>query len=1033
MNLLTRFSMKNVTAVLIIILLLFGGGGYAATMLKAELYPEVSLPYVLVSTQYNATPKDILEGITKPLEKAVAGLENIKSLRSVSSDGYSSLEIELVHGSDTDKAKVDVEGLIANVKLPKGAEKPKVSTFGMSAIPEYKLSVYGKDGMNQQELDKLYKDVFLPAFKAVKGIDHVDSIGNQEAVLDLKLDGNAINAYGLTPAEVSRRIQSAILTSPVGSADIQGNDQMVRVKSDLNSIYSLENMKMKTAGGETLLLKNIVKVEAVTESKFFSRMNGQPAIGVILYKTMGTNSVEFTEEADALIASWKAAYPNVEFRSVEKNSDTVNESINGMVKEGALGALLASVMILIFLRNLRMTFIVLVSIPLSILITLLVMAPLDISLNIMTLGGMAIAIGRVVDDSIVVIENIYSELVKTQERGESVIAVATAQVASAITSSTLTTVGVFAPIAFVGGQLGDMFSPFAITLSAALLSSLLVAVTVIPMLAKLLVLRSKKLTVHDDTHVGPVAGSYLRMLKWSLNNRIKTMLLALLIFVVAVGGSIPFVPFEFMPASNSDKKISLWIKLPAQTSMESNDLKVKEIESMMRETKNAADEPAFVYVQSLIGYAGGGERVAYRSEFNAEASAGTNAKELLEDMKTKVTELLPKGSEVGGAIVSVAGGGGSTTDFSYMLRGDDVDSLIKAAGLVKAKMKEIPEFLDVKDSLEESKKEVEIAVDQNKARLYDLSSGEIIETLNSWLGEEEVGDLKFDNITLSTKISLDNEFKDSVEKIGSLQLKSPSGQTLRLNEVAKLRQIEGPASIPRDQQEQYVNVTAKIDSKDKAGVTAQATELLGTLQLPEGVHPQVKGVAEDINREFKNMFMAMGASVFIVYLVMVLAFGNGSAPFAILFSLPLAAIGGMLGLLVTGESLNLTSLIGFMMLIGVVVTNAIVLIDRVQQLREAGVPVREALISAAHTRLRPIIMTAGATVIALMPLALGLSKGTIISKGLAVVVIGGLTTSTLLTLLVVPVVYEIIDRINQRLFRRKAGAAQAKAAPAGQS
>ncbi|AEI44747.1 efflux RND transporter permease subunit [Paenibacillus mucilaginosus] len=1034
MNFLTHFSMKNVAAVLIIIVLLFGGGTYAATMLKAELYPEVSIPYVVVTTQYNAPPKDILDSITKPLEKAVAGLEKIKSLKSVSADGYSSLEIELEHGSNTDDAKRDVEGLIANVKLPKGVEKPKVSTFGMSAIPEYTLAVYGENGMNQQELDKIYKDVILPGFNSIQGIDHIDSIGNQEAVLDLKLDGSAINAYGLTPAEVSRRIQSAILTSPVGSADIQGIDQMVRVKSDLNSIYSLENMKIKTSTGESLLLKNLVKVEAVTESKFFSRMNGQPAIGVILYKTTGTNSVEFTAEADALIASWKAKYPNIEFTSVEKNSDTVKESINGMVKEGGLGAILASVMILIFLRNVRMTFIVLVSIPLSILVTLLIMAPLDISLNIMTLGGMAIAVGRVVDDSIVVIENIYSELVKTHERGESVIRMATAQVASAITSSTLTTVGVFAPIAFVGGQLGDMFRPFAITLSAALLSSLLVAVTVIPMLAKLLVLRSKNLKVHDETHVGPMAGAYLRMLRWSLKHRIKTMLLALLVFVAAMGGTVPFVPFEFMPSSDSDRKISLWLKMPRETSIGSNDQKMLEIEAMMREAKNAAGQPAFTYVQSLIGYGGGNDRVAYRSQINAEASAGTNAKSLLEDMKTQVTAMLPQGSEVGGSIVSVGGGGGgSGTDFSYMLRGDDVNTLIQGAEMVKAKMKEIPEFQDVKDSLEESKKEVEIAVDQNKARMYDLSSGEIIENLYSWLGEEEIGDLKFDNITLTTKISLDNDFKNSVEKIGSLLIPTPTGQTIRLNEVAKLRQTEGPASIPRDNQEQYVRVTAKIESKDKAGVTAKATEMLGALELPPGVNPEVKGVAEDIDREFKNMFMAMGASVFIVYLVMVLAFGNASAPFAILFSLPLAAIGGMLGLLLTGESLNLTSLIGFMMLIGVVVTNAIVLIDRVQQLREAGMPVREALITAAHTRLRPIIMTAGATVIALMPLALGLSKGTIISKGLAVVVIGGLTTSTLLTLLVVPVVYEIIERVKARVFRKKGAAAgAAKVTPAAQ-
>lgn len=1016
MNLLTRFSMKNISAVIIIIVLLFGGGAYAATQLKAELYPEVSIPYVFIQTQYQAPPKDIVEQITKPLEKAVAGLSGIKSLQSSSSDNFSSIEIELEHGQDTDKAKVDVEALIANVKLPQGAEKPKVMTYGMASIPEYSLAVYGMGNMNQQELDKLYKDVFLPGFNTIKGVDHIDSIGNQEAVLKLKLDGNAILSYGLLPADVAQSIQAALRTSPIGEIDMDGNNQMVRVKSDINSIYNLENIKINTARGETLLLKQLAKVEAITESKFISRLNDQPAIGVILYKTNGINSVEFSDHADALIAKWKKDYPSVAFKSIEKNADIVKESIHGMVKEGALGAILASIMILIFLKNFRMTLIVLVSIPLSILVTLLIMAPLNITLNIMTLGGMAIAVGRVVDDSIVVIENIYSELVKIQEREESVIKKATAQVASAITSSTLTTVGVFAPISFVGGQLGDLFRPFAITLSAALLSSLIVAVTVIPMLAKLMVLRSKHIKHHDEHQIGKVSANYLKMLSWSLNNRKKSMLLAFLAFAVAIAGTVPFLAFEFMPSSNSDKQISLSIKMPRDTSMDSNNLIVKQIEAMMRDTKNASGSPAFDYVQSFVGFGGGSERVDYRSKFSAAATEGTDAKELVKAMKENILEMLPKGSEVRGSVVSIGGGGGgSGIDFSYVLRGDDVDSLIKAAELVKAKMNEIPEFRDVEDSLSETKKEIEIAVDQSKARLYGLSSSQMIESLHPWVAEQKIGDLKFDNTIFSTKIMVDTSFKNSMDKIGSFLIKTPTGQMVKLNEVAKIRQVEGPASIPRDMQEQFVRVNAKIDSKDKRGVSTRAVQELESIQLPDGVHTEVSGAAQDIDKEFSNMFVAMGASVFIVYLVMVLAFGNASAPFAILFSLPLAAIGGLLGLLVTGESLNLTSLIGFMMLIGVVVTNAIVLIDRVQQLRESGYTVRDALLEAGQTRLRPIMMTAAATIIALMPLALGLSKGTIISKGLAVVVIGGLTTSTLLTLLVVPIVYEMIENTKLRM------------------
>lgn len=1022
MNQLTRFSMKNITAVIIIVLLLFGGGAYSATTLKVESMPDISFPVVIVNTQYTAPPKDVLEDVTKPLEKAVASLEGIKNMTSTSSDNFSQIFIELEQGVKAEDAKRDVESLISNVRLPSGSEKPKVQTFGFASEPVYYLSVYAKNGMSQQELDKVYKDVILPGFNAMKGIDHVDSIGNQDSVLTMKLNANAIQNYGLTPSQVSQSIRAALMTSPAGTVDFNGNEQMVRVKSDLNTIYNLENMKITAPTGTTLLLKDIAKVEAITESTFLSRLNGQPAIGVRLFKTKNANAVEFGNEADKLMEGWKKDYPNITFQAIYNGASDIKKSINGMLKEGALGAILASVMILLFLRNVRMTVIVLVSIPLSTLITLMIMAPLGISLNIMTLGGMAIAIGRVVDDSIVVIENIYSQLQKAQERNESVIRMATTQVSSAITSSTITTVGVFGPIAFVSGVLGEVFRPFAITLSVALLSSLLVAVTVIPMLAKLLVLGSKNIKAHDEAPVGKLSIAYKKALIWSLNNRIKTMLIAFLALVISVGGTVPFLASGFMPESESDKMLQLSIKMPRETTIETMNEKVKEIEKMMLESKDSAGQPTFDFVESSIGYNGGTDRVAYRSSFFAVASANSNAKAVVQEYKKKIEYLLPKGSEVDGRVLSAGGPPSGGADFNYMLKGDDLNYLSEAAKMVKDKMKEFPELIDIKDSLSESKQEIEISVDQNKARLFGLSSAQIMDGVRSWLAEEKIGDLKFDNATFETKVMLDPSFKNSVDKIGAFTISTPTGSKVALNEVAKVRQIEAPVAITREQQEQYVSVTAKIDSIDKGGVSAKVSEALKTLDLPPGVRTQVKGVTDDIQTSFNQMFIAMIASVFIVYLIMVLAFGNASAPLAILFSLPLAAIGGLVALLIAGESINITSLIGFLMLIGVVVTNAIVLVDRVQQLREEGFEIREALVEAGLTRLRPIIMTAGATIIALMPLALGLSKGALISKGLAVVVIGGLTTSTLLTLVVVPVAYDLINAITRRLFRKKSKA-----------
>ncbi|TBL78208.1 efflux RND transporter permease subunit [Paenibacillus thalictri] len=1018
---LTDFSMKNIAAIIILIVLLFVGGVFASSTLKVESMPDISFPVVVVSTQYLAPPKDVLEDITKPLEKAIAGLEGIKTLRSTSSDNISQIIIELEQDKKPDDVKKDVESLIGNVKLPQSSEKPKVLTLGFASEPVYYLSVYAQNGMNQDELDRVYKDVILPGFNSLKGLDHVDSVGNQEAVLNIKLDLNAMNNYNLTPAQLSQLIQEGLVSSPAGSVDFNGNTQMVRVKGDANTIYGLENMKITTPKGDTVLLKQLARVEAIQESEFYSRLSGKPAIGVNLYKTKSANAVEFGAAADQLMEGWKKDYPNIMFHTIYNSATDIKQSIHGMVQEGSMGAILASLMILLFLRNLRMTIIVLVSIPLSILITLLVMAPLGISLNIMTLGGMAIAIGRVVDDSIVVIENIFSQLQKAQQRDESVIRFATKQVAAAITSSTITTVGVFGPIAFVSGVIGEVFRPFAITIVCALLSSLIVALTVIPMLAKLMVLRSNKIGHHDENHTGKLMLKYKSTLLWSLKNPIKMSLLAFVLFAVTVISTVPQLAVSFMPESESDKLMQFTIKMPRETTIETLNEKVREIETMMLEAKDSAGQPAFDYIESLIGYNGGTDRVAYRASFFAEASKASNAKAIAKEFQEKILYSLPKGSEAEGVLLT-GGPPSGGSDFSYALIGDDINLLKVAAERVTQKLKEFPELVEIKDGLSESKTEVEITVDQNKARLYGLTSSQIMGGVHSWITKLDVGDLRFDNVLYKTRVELDPKYKNSLDKIGQFTLKTPTGATIALNEVAKVRQIDAPVAINREAQEQIVSVTANIDSKDKGGVSNKVGQALKSVDLPSGVRTQVKGVTDDIQKSFKEMFMAMFASIFIVYLVMVLAFGNASAPFAILFSLPLAAIGGLLGLVLTRESINITSLIGFLMLIGVVVTNAIVLVDRVQQLRESGESIRDALVEAGMTRMRPIIMTAGATIIALMPLALGLSKGTIISKGLAVVVIGGLTTSTMLTLLIVPIAYELVYKFKDkmsRLFHKK--------------
>lgn len=1017
MNKLTSFSMKNVAAILIICAILFGAGGISAVSLKQETMPDISLPMLFVTTVYTAPPRDVMEDVSKPIEKAIAGADGVKKIHSTSSDNFSMIQIELENGRKPEDAKQDIESLLANVQLPQKADKPQVLTFGFGSIPVYNLAISGKDGMSQEELDRIFNEIFEPTLGTINGLDHVDAIGNQEAILKLKLDLNAILNYGMTPNQVSQSIQASIISSPAGSVTFSGNKQMVRIRSDLDSLYSLENMKITTATGDTLLLNQIAKVEAISESTFLARLNGEPAIAVSMFKTKDANTVQFSAQIDEKIEQWKSEYPNITFTTIMNQAVEVKKSINGMLKEGAIGAFLAAMMILLFLRNVRMTLIVLVSIPLSVLLTLLVMSGLDITLNIMTLGGLTIAIGRVVDDSIVVIENIYSELQKSHERNESVIKLATARVASAITSSTITTVGVFAPIAMVGGILGDIFRPFAITLVVSLLASLLVALTVIPMLAKLLVLNSRNNKHHESTD-GKFMQMYKRIFGWALANPKKTVLTSMLLLVVTLGGTLPFLGSEFIPESLNGKEMQFNISMQRETSMETMDAKVTEIEALLAEQKDPKGNPAFTYIESMVGYDNGDDRVPYKSVVLTSSSEDSNPADLVKEVEAKIAQLMPSGSEVTGSMMATAGMG-TGEDFAYLLKGEDLLQLEAGAALIKQKMEEFPELTDIKDSLSEKKTEVEVKVDQNKARLYGLTAAQVLESVASWLSEEKLGEHRFDNTVFDVKIMLDDPYKDSLLKLGQFQIRTPTNMIVNLTDIAQVRQTDAPASITRENQEQYVKITAKIDSRNKGGVSNKVSLALEEVKLPNGVRTETQGVNDDIQSSIQQMLLAMVAAVCIVYLVMVLAFGNASAPFVILFSLPLAAIGGFLGLFLTGQTINVTSLIGFLMLIGVVVTNAIVLIDRVQQNEEAGMDTREALMEAGMSRFRPIIMTAGATIMAMMPMALGFSEGALISKGLSVVVIGGLTTSTILTLVVVPVMYELIANMKNRLSRKR--------------
>ncbi|TCZ81022.1 efflux RND transporter permease subunit [Paenibacillus albiflavus] len=1024
MNLLTKFSLRNIAAVIIIMAMLVLGGGYSATKLKVESMPDITFPFMLVTIGYNASPSDILEQVTKPVEQSLSGIKGIKNLQSSSGNNVSQIAILLESGVKVDEFKQLADNAIANAHLPSSVDKPHFLTQGFASFPVYYMAVHGKEGLSADEINRIFSEKLKPGLMSLTGLDHIETIGDHEAAVTIELKADALQANGFNPAQVTGYMKAALASSPVGAIEADGKAQMVRVNGDLDSISKLEQMKLATPKG-LIALKDLGNVKTINESKSISRINGQNAISINIYKSKEANQVKFASDIENLIEGWNKSQSELVVSTVYNESKEIKSSLEGMIKEGLLGALLASAMILIFLRNFRMTLIVLVSIPLSILTSMLFMSALGISLNIMTLGGLAISIGRVVDDSIVVIENIYSHLQKAQERNESVIKLATKQVAGAITSSTLTTVGVFVPIAFVSGIVGEVFVPFAITLVSALLASLIVALTVIPVLAKIMVMNSKSIKTHSG-EPGRITRAYKKTLVWTLKHWVVTLGIALIFFVgsIFLAGKLSS---ELMPASNSDQYVVFDVVGPEHHTLDMTNSEIEKIEQLLNDSTTSTGDKQFEIVQSIIGYSSSAGTLSNRGYLLTQLHAGSDAKQVMKDYKEKIENIVSKDSTIYSSVISIAPSSNGGNTFTYNVKGDDLVKLQEAATMIKQSMAKFPELSDIKDSLIAGNKEVEVNVDQQKAMEHGLTNLQIMEAVNGWIGSHSIGQIKLDEKNYQATVELTKEDKQSVDQLKHMVVNTPFGQQVKLSDVANVRLTDGVTMIEREMMEQVLVVTATINDPDKQSVSNKVITDLKQLTLPSGVSTEIKGVSANLEESFQDMFVAMGAAVFIVYLVMVIAFRNASAPFAILFSLPLAAIGGILGLYITNESVNITSLIGFLMLIGIVVTNAIVLIDRVQQLREQGYSVREALVEGGMSRLRPIIMTAVATIMTLMPLAVGLSNGALISKGLSVVVIGGLVVSTLLTLVIVPIVYErneVIKAFFARVFLKKTNASK---------
>lgn len=788
------------------------------------------------------------------------------------------------------------------------------------------------------------------------------------------------------------------LSSSVSTAQTTSN---TKSKSSVNSTSSSEDMKLKV-----VYLKDISDIYTGNETaNFFARSNFKEGIVLNIYKLDDSNTVQLAKDVEKKIEELSKDNKDVKFSKIKDSSIAVKDSVNGMMREGITGAIFAMLVIALFLRDVKSTIIAVVSIPLSVLIALILLPRFGITLNTMSLGGIAVAVGRIVDDSIVVIENIYRKfsLSKSSEINKAeLIEEATQEVGSAIAASTITTVGVFLPLSFISGLIGRVFIPFAYTVVICIIASLFAALTVVPVMSRFML--SNKNMKHTEKE-GIMAKSYKKLLNSVLNHRVIVIALSLLILVSSIG-LLKQIGIQFMPASNSNV-INIKLTLPVGTSAYETNEEAKKFEEYLKSRSDIENVASIIGDTSSSGGNVLSNQSANAGSFIVVLKDSVNVNKALDELNTKAKEFNKDGRTM---TVNPENVTNQSETVEVIIHGNSIEDITKASGLITDKLKNMEGLNNVTNNISQRKPEISISVDAAKAADKGITPAMAVGLVRSYLGDTKVASMD-NGSTIDVMLGYKSKDVDSVDKIKNLEIQG-MGDAVKIGDIAEVKEKDGPATISELNGKQYASVVADIKGNNTSKVTKDARVEIESIKssLPEGITYELQGSNKNIDEGFSQMGMAMFVAIALVYIVMVITFGEPLTPFAILFSLPFAGVGAIIALYIAKQPLTVSGMIGMLMLIGIVVTNAIVLLDRVKTNRAKGMSVREALLEAGSVRLRPILMTAIATVMALMPLALGFSKGSLISQGLGIVVIGGLVFSTILTLIIVPVMYSILIR-----------------------
>ncbi|POH70414.1 MULTISPECIES: efflux RND transporter permease subunit [Cryobacterium] len=1093
MYFLSVLSMKNRALIALITIVAAVFGSLALTSLKQELIPSLQLPTLLISTSYpGASPEVVNDDVSTPIETAIQGIEGLESTSTTSSTNSSLVNATFTYGTDLVKAESKISQAVNRIKTTLPADlDPQVISGSIDDFPVLSLAVSGGDA--DTIADQLTRGV-LGDIRDIDGVRDAALVGDIGRRVTITPDAAALAARGLSASAIRDALQQNGSLIPAGSLTENDTTLSVQAGTKLGSAEEIAALPLiagaaaglSPAAAGPVSIGDVAAV-AVVENPVtsISRVDGEPALTISVTKVPAANTVDVSTAVRAILPQLEDAVPGTTITVVFDQAPFIQESIDALTQEGILGLVFAVLVILVFLLSVRATLVTAISIPTSVLITFIGLQSVGYSLNILTLGALTIAIGRVVDDSIVVIENIKRHLVWGADRAETIVR-AVREVAGAITASTITTVTVFLPISFVGGSTGELFRPFALTVTIALLASLLVSLTIVPVLAYWF-LRAPKPAAAEPSPDGqaiaasaaisaapvtappvtamPVAAvpltaapvsagtapaavapttsstpttrnrhaapdadgfderdareqpsrlqqGYLPVIHWTLRHYVATLLLAALVLVGTVA-MLPFMKVNFL-GSTGQSTFQVSQELPVGTSLAAQDAASTAVEDTVR----AVDGVSIVQVSigggsAFAAFAGGGS-----SSSTVTYSVTTDDSADADAVQVEVREQLDTLDDAGEITVSSGGGFGGSSDIEIDITAASGADLQTASDDILAVVGELDSLTQASSNLAASRPYVAVTIDRSAAAAAGLSELALGTLVSQAMQPSTIGSIVIDEATLSVYLQSGSSPTTTAE-LAALQIPTLAG-LVPLDSLAAVQQVDGPSTLTTTKGLRTATISATPNSDDLGTATAQVTTALADTELPTGATASLGGVSADQTDAFQQLGIAMLVAILIVYIVMVATFRSLLQPLLLLVSVPFAATGAIALQVVTGIPLGVASLIGVLMLIGIVVTNAIVLVDLVNQYRRRGQSVYDALVHGASRRLRPILMTALATIFALLPMAVGLTgHGGFISQPLALVVIGGLVSSTVLTLVVLPVLYLVVEggRESRRMRR----------------